>query len=403
MVVRGASIWHILPYQHTHAVAVEIPAVCLDFAMLAQHVKAKILHSPDIIDQCLIAGCCVKSVWPVALIQNTALEIRLIIEEKARISVLCHLNITFPESKIGKDLVFSVFNGHWIQPWLLGRPVLLVLGRNRDGNFFSRLKEGFGDSLPAKLLCHAICIQKNRLVNSAEGRILRELCTHSDLHMSPVKIRSDPQIQYVGLWHDLHPYSLPDAALRCVKHTAAFQPLFAPCVVRGVAEIVDADQNGNNPVFPHEIGNIRRKRKVSSLVVGGKSAVNIDAADLVHSSKMKKEPLARRIKAILWQLNNPGIPQGFIRKQLSVHLGQRRFRGKRNQDLSVKRKIFIFVKLPGQDAAVCDQIIPHSVQIDPASAHHGGAGIFLQCLPVRRLAGPDCIQIFQKLVLLHVY
>ena len=42
--VIRATIWHILPYQHSQPVAVEIPAVSLDLAMLSQHIKAKILH-----------------------------------------------------------------------------------------------------------------------------------------------------------------------------------------------------------------------------------------------------------------------------------------------------------------------------------------------------------------------
>ena len=207
--------------------------------------------------------------------------------------------------------------------------------------------------------------------------IVRAFCAHPDLHMPIVKIRGDPQISYVILWHNLHPHSLPDSALCGIEHAASFQLLFASCVVGGVAEVADADQNGNNQVLPYKIRNIRGEWKVAALVVGDELTVNINAADLVYRSEMKKEPLTRWIKAALWKLNHPGIPQGFIGKQLSVYLGQRCFRGKGNQDLSVKWKIFVFIKLPGQDAAVRDQIIPHSVQVDPAPAYHAGTWIFL--------------------------
>ena len=56
--------------------------------------------------------------------------------------------------------------------------------------------------------------------------------------------------------------------------------------------------------------------------------------------------------------------------------GKEALLGKRNQDLAVKWKIFVFVKLPWQNMAVCDQIIPHSVQIDPMFSYHAWSGIF---------------------------
>ena len=73
----------------------------------------------------------------------------------------------------------------------------------------------------------------------------------------------------------------------------------------------------------------RGEWKVAALVVGDELTVNINAADLVYRSEMKKEPLTRWIKAALWKLNHPGIPQGFIGKQLSVYLGTKVLPGKR--------------------------------------------------------------------------
>ncbi len=55
LVIR-AAVGHILPYQHSHTVAVEIPAVSLDLAMFAEHIEAKGFHGTDVMDQCFVRG-----------------------------------------------------------------------------------------------------------------------------------------------------------------------------------------------------------------------------------------------------------------------------------------------------------------------------------------------------------
>ena len=137
MVVGRTAVRHILPYQHSHAVTVEIPAVCFDFAMLAEHIKAKIFHCTNIVDESFVGRCCIKPVGPVALIQHAALKIWLIIQEKAWIAIVSYLYVTFAECEISKNPVFAIFQGIGVKPRLFGSPGLLHIFRDGEGGSFS--------------------------------------------------------------------------------------------------------------------------------------------------------------------------------------------------------------------------------------------------------------------------
>ena len=50
--IVGATVYHVLPDDHSKAVAMIIPSCSLDFYMLTDHVEAEIFHGLDIIDQC---------------------------------------------------------------------------------------------------------------------------------------------------------------------------------------------------------------------------------------------------------------------------------------------------------------------------------------------------------------
>lgn len=60
--VGAAAAYHILPYQHSQPVAVIVPALRLYFDMLSEHIEAKILHGPDVINKCFVAGGGVQAV-----------------------------------------------------------------------------------------------------------------------------------------------------------------------------------------------------------------------------------------------------------------------------------------------------------------------------------------------------
>ena len=57
--VGAAAAYHILPHQHSQPRRSDrYPALRLYFDMLSEHIEAKILHGPDVINKCFVAGRC---------------------------------------------------------------------------------------------------------------------------------------------------------------------------------------------------------------------------------------------------------------------------------------------------------------------------------------------------------
>ncbi len=76
-IIAAAAVYHVLPYEHAEPVAVIVPAQRFDFYVLAQHVKAHVLGGLNVKDERLIRRSGVHAVGPVALIEQTVVEIRL--------------------------------------------------------------------------------------------------------------------------------------------------------------------------------------------------------------------------------------------------------------------------------------------------------------------------------------
>ena len=76
-IVAAAAVYHVLPDEHAEPVAVIVPAQGLNLDVFAQHVKAHVLRRLDIEDECLIGRGGVHSVGPVALVEQTVVEIGL--------------------------------------------------------------------------------------------------------------------------------------------------------------------------------------------------------------------------------------------------------------------------------------------------------------------------------------
>ena len=137
---------------------------------------------------------------------------------------------------------------------------------------------------------------------------LSESCTNPDANLTIIVIRGSADIFYIFIWHNFHPHSLPDSALCSVKHTPAFQLLFASCMVGSVAEITDTDENRDGKSFGNKICNIHGKRQISALMISHKFTVYVHAADLIYSTEMQKKPLTAHIQTAFRKLDHTGIP-----------------------------------------------------------------------------------------------
>src|SRR5215472_9764304 len=66
---RIAGVRHILPHQKPQFVAPIIPALRLDFDMLAAHIKSELFCHFNVIAQRRIRWRSVNAVWPISLVQ----------------------------------------------------------------------------------------------------------------------------------------------------------------------------------------------------------------------------------------------------------------------------------------------------------------------------------------------
>ena len=82
-----------------------IPARRLNLDMLAQHIEAETLCHLNIINHRLVRGRREQALTPIALVEQAALEIGLIIEHQARDSLPVPADAAFAHADIGAHRV----------------------------------------------------------------------------------------------------------------------------------------------------------------------------------------------------------------------------------------------------------------------------------------------------------
>ena len=166
--------------------------------------------------------------------------------------------------------------------------------------------------------------------------------------------------------HILHPHTLPDPALRCIPHTAAFQRLLSHSIIRSIRQVPD---NYLKQIFSflHICGYVIGKMPVTARMLSHLMSVHIYLTGLVHCPKMQKQtfsalcPRQRKLSFIV---------KKHIRHKYPVHAGKNRLRRERYKDPAVIR----FRKLH----RICDGIVPISVQDLIPVSFHSRSGILLQ-------------------------
>ena len=231
-----AAVYHILPDQHPQPVAVVVPAQRLHLDVLAQHIKAQPLHFGDIVDHRFIAGGGVKTVAPVALIQQTVVEIRLTVEEQAGNPVFIRPDAegAHPEVALHR-IAAGQGNGDVVKKRILRTPGAQILRTDKRGG-----RAGFIDPV---LRDHNTVLAHYNI--GPVGLVSLQLI----IHPPGGKLRGDAQSAQVILRDALQPDRLPDAGLRRIPDTAVFQPLLAAGKSGGIGGVGDAklDEQG---IFP---------------------------------------------------------------------------------------------------------------------------------------------------------
>ena len=110
--------------------------------MLAQHVKAHVLGRLNVENERLVARCGVHAVGPIALIEQTVVEIRLSVQKQALYALVVLFDGELAHGKVAFDPVLAVDDRKVVKLRVLRRPCLKV----GDGNFCRQ-----GISLAVKL------------------------------------------------------------------------------------------------------------------------------------------------------------------------------------------------------------------------------------------------------------
>ena len=217
--VVPAAVDHVLPDQHTEPVAVIVPAHGLDFDVLAQHVKAHVLHELKIKDHCLVRRRGVKPVRPVALIEHAVLVIRLAVEKQARRAVFVFSDAERAHGGVACHAVFSQCHVHIVERRRLRGPEPKRFRRNGKRAEALFICRAFRDRLPMQREPDDCAGGRGRLnlIKKLIGNEVRRIADCLD----------------VIFRHPLIPDRLPDTALRGVPDAAAAAALLAARELRG--------------------------------------------------------------------------------------------------------------------------------------------------------------------------
>ena len=236
----AAAVYHVLPDDQPQTVAVVVPAVGLDFDVLADHVEAGFSDLRKIEDHCFVRRRRVNAVRPVSLIQHALLKNHFMIETQPRAYApgpvferpLLHGKTT--QRRIRPHAVLPRTNIKIIQIRILAAPESSLPRRNLHGNpavrAAGRKEFAGGDRLGADLPAGRSrrCIRHPYLHRKIRFRF------HRNQKFSRIGIRNNFQTRDILLRDILYPDTLPDTADSCVKHASALQLLLSSGMIGSI-------------------------------------------------------------------------------------------------------------------------------------------------------------------------
>ena len=183
-------------------------------------------------------------------------------------------------------------------------------------------------------------------------------------HARRIIFRRDHDAFQIRLRHPFHPDTLPDAALRGVKHAARRKALLSaalPVCVRLIAYF-----DGKFVLSCFEIRRkIHRKREIPSEMASCTLSVAVNHRILIHRAELQQQTFSVRN---FGKLNRTEVPQIFFWKQLPLHTGRIALWGKRDENFSVPL-FWHFLRFR-------ERILPPSVQILPVFPAHLRTRVF---------------------------
>ena len=210
-----AAVDHILPHQNALHIAVMIPKKRLHFNVLAQHIKAAALYMGHIVRHSCIGRWGQKAVRVIPLVQQTVMEIRLIVQKQTGQTVQVPTDRELAHTEIGTDHLAAGLKFHLIEKRRLRAPGLKIRQRHI-------CVRRVGDQSLAVINTGA------HMVGAKEFKV----------HGGAVIIRRDPHFLQEFHRRGLQPNALPNAALGRIPNTATLGLLFSPGILVFVRKVL---------------------------------------------------------------------------------------------------------------------------------------------------------------------
>ena len=167
--IVGATVYHVLPDDHSKTVAMIIPSCSLDFYMLTDHVEAEIFHGLDIIDQRFIRWRSVKSVRPVSLIQDSIQKKWFMVQAEAGKSFFIRFDGKGTHCKIAGDFIFACLYLNCIKIRIIRIPGMHIVDVTVAGVTAKRVRLIGADPFGNQATVHVSDVTDNRFGIAASG------------------------------------------------------------------------------------------------------------------------------------------------------------------------------------------------------------------------------------------
>ena len=348
-----AAADHILPDYHAESVAVIVPAQGLDLDMLSEHIKAEALHLGDIKYHRFVVGWSQTAVAPIALIEQAALEIGLVIEHKARQTLLILADAELSHAEIALDGIdsFAVFlHGEYkvIESRALGAPELRI---------------GHGKMRVELHLAGIYLLAAERNLSLYRAAV-KSLAGAGDDYLARVDIGGQAHAGDMALSHGLKPHGLPDSGGSGIPEADGFENLLAAILPALVGRVIDLD---NKLVFAVDkfVCYIKRERAIAAGMSADRDTVDKHLALPIDSAEMQNAALI--IKAAV-ESEPLSVPKALVGLKRALNAGELALDGERQDYLaaeifraSVARRGYLIIAL--------------AVEAHPILAHKLWAGI----------------------------
>lgn len=321
--------------------------------MLSEHIKAEALHLGDIEYHRFVVGRSKTAVAPIALIEQAALEIGLVIEHKARQTLLILADAELSHAEIALDSIdsFAVFlHGEYkvIESRALGAPEFRI---------------GHGKMRVELHLAGIYLLAAERNLSLYRAAV-KSLAGAGDDYLARVDIGGQAHAGDMALSHGLKPHGLPDSGGSGIPEADGFENLFAAVLPALVGRVIDLD---NKFVFAVDkfVGYIKRERAIAAGMSADGDAVDKHLALPIDSAEMQNAALI--IKAAV-ESEPLSVPKALVWLKRALNAGKLALDGERQDYLAaeifragVARRGYLIIAL--------------AVEAHPILAHKLRAGI----------------------------